>query len=64
MEKEIFRNNNSLPAPHAGSKSRRKQIPFLKGRPKRNTTIGDDDLTNLRIALNTAKTLDEFIIDC
>ncbi len=36
-------------------------IPFRAGRPARDTVIGKEDLLNLRIALNTAKDLDEFI---
>ncbi len=64
MEKEIFKNNNSLPASNTGSKTKKKQIPFLEGRPYRNTVIEDDDLTNLRIALNTARNLDEFLVCC
>ncbi len=36
-------------------------IPFLGGRPKRGQIINKDDILNLRIALNTAKTLEEFL---
>jgi hypothetical protein len=36
-------------------------IPFLSGRPKRETVIGQDDLMNLEIVLNTTSTVDEFI---
>ncbi|MBD3314410.1 MAG: hypothetical protein GF344_01370 [Chitinivibrionales bacterium] len=36
-------------------------IPFLGGRPKRNTIISDDEVLNLSIALNTSKNLDEFL---
>ena len=36
-------------------------IPFLGGRPVRNTVIGDEDLLNLRIALNTSTSLEEFM---
>ena len=36
-------------------------IPFLKGRPERNTAIRTDDIANLKIALNTAKNFNEFI---
>ena len=36
-------------------------IPFLGGRPKREKVIGLDDVVNLRINLNVAQTVDEFI---
>ncbi len=36
-------------------------IPFLGGRPKRETIIGKDEITNLKIELNTTRTVDEFI---
>lgn len=36
-------------------------IPFLAGRPKRETNISEEDILNLRISLNTAKSLEEFI---
>ena len=36
-------------------------IPFLAGRPRRDTAIGTDDLTNLVIAFYTTKTLEEFL---
>jgi hypothetical protein len=35
-------------------------IPFMRGRPARETIIGDDDISNLKIALATTKTLEEF----
>ena len=37
------------------------KIPFLKGRPKRNTAIDHDDCINLEIALNTCKTVDDLL---
>jgi hypothetical protein len=37
------------------------RIPFLEGRPKRETAIDHDDLLNLAIALNTCKTVEEFL---
>jgi hypothetical protein len=37
------------------------KIPFLSGRPVRDTVIGQDDIINLRIALNSAKTLEQFL---
>jgi hypothetical protein len=39
----------------------RAKIPFLKGRPKRDTAIDRDDCMNLEIALNTCKTVDELL---
>lgn len=37
------------------------RIPPLMGRPERETCINEDDILNLNIALNTAKTIDEFL---
>lgn len=36
-------------------------IPFLSGRPDRDSEIGKDDLMNLEIALNTTKSVDDFL---
>jgi hypothetical protein len=36
-------------------------IPFLHGRPVRDIPISKDDMVNLRIALNTAEDLEEFV---
>jgi hypothetical protein len=36
-------------------------IPFLGGRPERQTVIGKDDIMNLEITLNTCSTVDEFV---
>ena len=36
------------------------RIPFLGGRPERDTIIGSDDIMNLQIALETCKTFKEF----
>ena len=36
-------------------------IPFLGGRPERQTIIGKDDILNLAITLNTCATVDEFV---
>lgn len=36
-------------------------IPFLGGRPQRETVIGADDIMNLRIACNTKNSLEEFL---
>jgi hypothetical protein len=35
-------------------------IPFLGGRPERQTIIGKDDILNLEITLNTCSSVDEF----
>ena len=37
-----------------------KFIPFMGGRPRRDTIITDDDIMNLIIACNTCSTLEEF----
>lgn len=37
-------------------------IPFLGGRPDRATVISNEDITNLAIAINTAASLDEFML--
>jgi hypothetical protein len=36
-------------------------IPFLYGRPEREKVIGNDDLLNLEILLNTCKNTENFI---
>jgi len=36
-------------------------IPFLSGRPERETVIGKDDLMNVEILLNTKNTVEELI---
>jgi hypothetical protein len=36
-------------------------IPFLSGRPNRETVIGKDDLMNLEIVINTTNTVEDFI---
>jgi hypothetical protein len=36
-------------------------IPFLGGRPQRETIIGKDEIMNLEITLNTCSTVDEFL---
>jgi len=39
---------------------RQGDIPFLGGRPDRETVISTDDILNLQIALNTAQDLEKF----
>jgi hypothetical protein len=41
--------------------SRPGYIPFLGGRPVRESVISKDDLLNLTITLNTTDTIDDFI---
>jgi len=36
-------------------------VPWLEGRPERSTVIGPEDVTNLLIALNTARDLFSFL---
>ena len=36
-------------------------IPLFSGRPLRDTVIGKEEILNLEIALNTARSLEEFI---
>ncbi len=36
-------------------------IPFLGGRPKRETVIGKEDIMNVVIALNTSATVEDFL---
>ena len=40
--------------------SKEDYIPFLGGRPVRDTAISQDDVVNLLIALNTSRSLEEF----
>lgn len=40
---------------------KQKKIKFLEGRPERDLPIGAEDIINLKIALETAKTLEEFL---
>lgn len=37
------------------------QIPFMEGRPRRETAIDHDDVLNLEIALNTCETVEELL---
>lgn len=50
----LARNPRTIKGPRA--------IPFLEGHPVRDTVINDGDITNLLIALNTANTLEEFLM--
>lgn len=49
---------NAIEAEEAINK---KCIPFLEGRPQRDTVIGEDDILNLKIALETAKSFSAFL---
>lgn len=42
-------------------KRRRLELLLLTGRPKRDTVISADDITNLRIALALCKDVEEFL---
>ncbi len=44
---------------HALSLAR--SIPYLEGRPNRETAINHDDLLNLEIALNTCESVEELL---
>lgn len=37
------------------------RIPYMEGRPGRETAIDHDDLLNLEIALNTCETVEELL---
>lgn len=37
-------------------------IPFLQGRPVREGLINNEDIINLKIALNTSKSLQDFLL--
>jgi hypothetical protein len=37
------------------------KIAMFSGRPNRQTVIGDDDILNLRIALETSTSLEDFL---
>jgi len=36
-------------------------IPFLEGRPKREKVIRNEDILDLRIALNSSKSFEDFL---
>ena len=36
-------------------------IPFLEGRPERTVVIRNEDIINLKIALHTSKSFDDFL---
>jgi hypothetical protein len=36
-------------------------IPFMSGRPERESIIGKDDIMNMEIALHTSHSVEEFI---
>ena len=41
-----------------------KKIPFKGGRPDRTEKINYDDALNLKILLNTAQSMEEFLFSC
>lgn len=46
---------------HAHGLMKEERIPFLEGRPEREADIGSDDVTDLKIVLNTTRSLEEFL---
>ena len=40
---------------------REKELSLFEGRPDRDTVIGEDDIVNLRILLNTASDMRDFL---
>ncbi|NLG16513.1 MAG: hypothetical protein GX556_04165 [Fibrobacter sp.] len=43
------------------NETRKEVIPFLQGRPERKQPINEEDILNLKINLNVARTLNEFL---
>jgi len=58
MERREYLWQGDGPVETAQSEER---IRFLEGRPERDRAIQADEIINLRIALNTARTLEEFL---
>jgi flagellar hook-basal body complex protein FliE len=48
---------------HLSKFSKINNIPFLGGRPKRDLSIDKNDILDLKIALETSESLDEFLIN-
>lgn len=40
---------------------RRRELALFEGRPDRQTVIGSDDILNLKIALETSTSLEDFL---
>jgi len=58
MEKKKVVDKRSIKLEHVLSSD---YIPFMSGRPERETVIGKDDMMNLEIALNTSETVEELL---
>lgn len=56
----IFKKANGL-AHESNQKTQQDLDKFEKDRPDRETVIGGDDMTNLKIALGNADTVDDFL---
>ena len=50
-----YTNESFKPVEITARRAELERIELLKGRPDRQTVIGDDDILNLRIALETSK---------
>ena len=60
LRKEILGSNIVDGQPTVFDKKVMKNIPFLGGRPDRDTVINGDDILNLNIAVNTVSTFEDF----
>ncbi len=56
QQAEIMRRINTVRAVE-----KKEPIPMGQGRPKRYRSIWNEDIINLKIALNTAKSFEEFL---
>lgn len=55
------RNNVAEERPVGAANLAKTRIPFLSGRPERDTIISVDEIINLTISLNVTKSVDEFL---
>jgi len=55
------RNNVTEERPVGAANPANARIPFLSGRPERDTIISVDEIINLTITLNVTKSVDEFL---
>jgi hypothetical protein len=56
-----YTNESFKPVEITARRAELERIELLKGCPDRQTVIGDDDILNLKIALETSKDVLEFI---
>ena len=61
MRKKIADFNNWLNGAKENDRRLGKLISVINGKPKRDTVINKEDILNLKIALNTSHTLEEFL---